>query len=81
MTQEWTSDSGKGHIHDTHLSCTCVVTGKKKLWNLIPGVYTDELSGLKIKSRGNSQLGGGQSKGKLWGRKLFSVTTVFRDEA
>lgn len=61
-TQEWTSDAGKGHINDTHLSYTCVVMGET-LWNLTPGVYTEELSGLKIKSRGNSQLDGGRAMG------------------
>lgn len=72
VTQKWTSDLGKGHINDTHLSYACVVMGKTR-WNLIPGVYTEELSGLKIKSRGNSHLGRGRAKGNYGKENYFQL--------
>lgn len=53
VTQGWTSDSGKGHISVAHLRHTS--GGRENtLQSRSLCVYTEELSGLKIKSRGNS---------------------------
>lgn len=69
VTQEWTSDSGDGHILVMSTSDTHVVAGRA-LWNLTTHVYTEELSGLKIKSRGNFQLGWGRAKGNYQEKEI-----------
>lgn len=69
VTQEWTCDSGDGHILVMSTSDTRVVV-ERALWNLTTDVYTEELSGLKIKSRGNFQLGWCREKGKYQGKEI-----------
>lgn len=75
VTQKWTSDSGKGHINDTHLSYTCVVMGKNTLES-----HTWCVHRRVIRTENQIQrklpVGRGQRKGTLWGRNLFSGTKL-----